>query len=118
MNLHLFPTRKIILGLCALLLPATLALAPAVSLAAERPTQPAADVYDLSWWTADGGGQTFPGQAARTGSIGGNYSLGGTAGQPDAGLLAGPGYHLSGGFWSGATVVYNIYLPVVLRSSP
>jgi len=66
--------------------------------------------YDLSWWTADGGGQTF--------STGGNYSLGGTAGQPDAGLLAGPGYHLSGGFWSGAAVVYNVYLPLVLRSYP
>ena len=32
--------------------------------------------YDLSWWTVDGGGATF--------NTGGGYSLGGTAGQPDA----------------------------------
>lgn len=64
--------------------------------------------YDLTWWTADGGGQTF--------SAGGGYSLGGTIGQPDAGLLAGSGYHLSGGFWSGAAAVYDIYLPIVVRN--
>ena len=63
--------------------------------------------YDLSWWTVDGGGYTF--------STGGDYSLGGTIGQPDAGLLAGPGYLLSGGFWSGGGR-YRVYLPVVLRS--
>ena len=64
--------------------------------------------YDLSWWTADGGGQTF--------SAGAGYSLGGAIGQPDAGQMAGSGYHLSGGFWSGATVVYNLYLPIIARS--
>jgi hypothetical protein len=65
--------------------------------------------YDLSWWTADGGGQIF--------STGGGYSLGGTAGQPDAGLLTGPGYSLAGGFWSGGVAAgsYRVYLPVVLR---
>jgi len=66
--------------------------------------------YDLSWWTADGGGQTF--------STGGGYSLGGTIGQPDAGLLSGSGYTLAGGFWSGATAIYRVYLPLVLRSFP
>ena len=64
--------------------------------------------YDLSWWTVDGGGQTF--------STGGGYSLGGTIGQPDAGLLAGTGYRLGGGFWSGAAAVYDVYLPVVMRN--
>ncbi len=64
--------------------------------------------YNLSWWTADGGGRTF--------STGAGYSLGGAIGQPDAGLLAGSGYHLSGGFWSGAAAVYNIYLPIILRA--
>jgi len=63
--------------------------------------------YDLSWWTVDGGGHTF--------SSGGDYSLGGTIGQPDAGLLAGPGYQLSGGFWTGGGL-YRVYLPLVLRS--
>jgi len=76
--------------------------------------------YDLSWWTADGGGYTFPGQVARTGSTGPGYWLGGTVGQPDAGVLTGPGYILTGGFWSGAAVtdVYQVYLPVILRTYP
>jgi len=63
--------------------------------------------YDLSWWTVDGGGYTFSG--------GGGYSLGETIGQPDAGLLTGPGYQLSGGFWTGGGP-YRVYLPVTLRS--
>jgi len=66
--------------------------------------------YDLSWWTADGGGYTF--------STGGNYSLGGIIGQPDAGLLTGPGYTLAGGFWSGAGQPNHVYLPLVTRSHP
>jgi hypothetical protein len=64
--------------------------------------------YDLSWWTADGGGQTF--------STGGGYSLGGTIGQPDAGLLAGTGYQLDSGFWSGAPALYSVYLPIIVRN--
>ena len=66
--------------------------------------------YDLSWWTADGGGQTF--------STGGGYALGGTIGQPDAGVMSGPGYTLAGGFWSGGTATYKVYLPLVFRNSP
>jgi hypothetical protein len=69
--------------------------------------------YDLSWWTTDGGGATF--------STGGGYTLGGTAGQPDAGLLSGGGYTLAGGFWRGGAVVgtvYPVYLPLVLRNAP
>lgn len=45
----------------------------------------------LDWYTIDGGGHTF--------SAGGSLSLGGTIGQPDAGVLAGGGYALFGGFW-------------------
>ncbi len=63
--------------------------------------------YDLTWSTADNGGYTF--------STGGGYSLGGTIGQPDASVLSGGGYTLSGGFWSGASVQYVVYLPVVLK---
>jgi len=66
--------------------------------------------YDLSWSTVDGGGGTF--------STGGGYSLGGTAGQPDAGALSGGGYALAGGFWPGGAVAapeYVIYLPLVVR---
>lgn len=64
--------------------------------------------YDLSWWTVDGGGYTW--------STGGGYSLAGTIGQPDAGVLQGSGYTLAGGFWGGVGVQYRLYLPLVLRS--
>jgi len=67
--------------------------------------------YDLSWWTVDGGGGT---------ASGGPYTLTGTVGQPDAGILTGGDYTLGGGFWgAGAVVVeYKVYLPVVLRQYP
>ncbi len=73
--------------------------------AAQQPEQ----TYTLDWWTVDGGGATF--------STGGGYSLGGTAGQPDAGVLQGGGYTLGGGFWRGGVLaaVYYIYLPVIVR---
>ena len=68
--------------------------------------------YDLTWWTVDGGGYTF--------STGGNYTLGGTIGQPDAGpVLAGDRYALAGGFWGGgAAAQYRLHLPLVLRQNP
>jgi len=51
--------------------------------------------YNLTWNTIDSGGQMF--------SIGNGYELGGTIGQPDAGLLTGAGgYALKGGFWLAA----------------
>ena len=70
----------------------------------------AADGFDLSWWTVDGGGGT---------SSGGGYTLNGTLGQPDAGTLAsGGGYTLAGGFWHGGvvtTLMMKIYIPLVIR---
>jgi hypothetical protein len=48
--------------------------------------------YDLTWWTADGGGGN---------SAGNGYSLNGTIGQPDAGTLSSGNYRLEGGFWGG-----------------
>lgn len=65
--------------------------------------------YDLTWSTVDGGGATF--------STGENYTLGGAIGQPDAGVLTGGDYALTGGFWGGAAAEYLIYLPLVLRNS-
>jgi hypothetical protein len=65
--------------------------------------------YDLSWWTVDGGGIW---------STGSGYQLGGTVGQPDAGLMAGASYTLGGGFWRGgetAVAPHKLYLPLVLR---
>jgi hypothetical protein len=68
--------------------------------------------YTLDWWTVDGGGHTF--------SEGGGYALGGTIGQPDAGVMAGDPYTLQGGFWPGgaAAVEYTVYLylPLTLRN--
>jgi hypothetical protein len=65
--------------------------------------------YDLPWWTVDSGGGT-------SGSANGSYTLRGTIGQPDAGVLSGDDYTLTGGFWGGAAPAYRIYMPVVLRS--
>ena len=69
--------------------------------------------YDLSWSTADGGGGSF--------STGDSYSLDGTAGQPDAGLMTGGGvYSLAGGFWGGGAVTEPgeklLHLPLAMRS--
>ena len=105
-------SRKILLGLLALLLTTALAVAPAISSpASARLSDPDPGTYDLSWWTADGGGATF--------SNAGSYSLGGTIGQPDAGTSSGGNYTLAGGFWPGAEgvvpITYHIYLPLVIR---
>lgn len=56
--------------------------------------------YDLSWSTVDAGGATFV--------IGSDYTLGGTAGQPDAWTLAGGDFVLEGGFWFGGAAVTGI----------
>ena len=45
----------------------------------------------IEWTSIDGGGGT---------SSGGNYSVRGTIGQPDAGAMSGGTYTLEGGFWS------------------
>ena len=64
--------------------------------------------FDLSWFTVDGGGGS---------SGGGPYTLSGTIGQPDAGVLSDGDYTLAGGFWGGGGAVqYCIYLPLVLRN--
>ena len=62
----------ILLGLLFLLLTVPLARPPAVS---------AADTYELSWWSIDGGGMMN--------ASAGEYSLSGTIGQPDAGVFSG-----------------------------
>jgi len=48
--------------------------------------------YAVSRYTVDGGGGV---------SIGGNYIVRGTLGQPDAAVSAGGSYELLGGFWPG-----------------
>lgn len=54
----------------------------------------------ISRYTIDGGGGTR--------STGGTFGLGGTIGQPDAGLLTGATFTLSGGFWSGGDAVTGV----------
>jgi hypothetical protein len=46
--------------------------------------------YSIDWFTIDGGGGT---------STGGVFSVSGTIGQPDAGVMSGGTYSLVGGFW-------------------
>jgi hypothetical protein len=58
-----------------------------------------AQSYSIDWWTIDGGGGT---------SAGGAFTLSGTIGQPDAGVMSGGAYTLTGGFWA---------LPVLVQSS-
>ena len=92
---------SLLLALLLLLLLAGVALA-------QVPQQ----TYTLDWWTVDGSGGMF--------STDSGYSLGGTAGQPDPGVLSGGGYELGGGFWGGGAPTpgqrYGIYLPLVLRN--
>jgi hypothetical protein len=83
-----------------------------VTLLAARVTPAAAQSggpYDLTWNTIDGGGQMY--------SAGGAYMLGGTVGQPDAGVLEGDDYSLVGGFWGGASAVHRLYLPLLMRDA-
>jgi hypothetical protein len=81
-----------------------LSLLGILCLASSRPAQ--AQSYAIPWWTVDGGGGT---------SAGGGYTLTGTIGQPDAGVMTGGGYSLTGGFW-GLDMLHYIYLPLILRN--
>ena len=74
-------------------------------------TSALADVqtFSLPWWTVDGGGGA---------SSSASYSLSGSIGQPDAGVLTGGGYILGGGFWPGRvrqSQGKDLYLPLVSR---
>jgi len=71
----------------------TLSLLAAVATEAAQ-----AQPFGIGWYTVDGGGHTF--------STGGDFSLGGTIGQADAGPqppMTGGDFELTGGFWPGAT---------------
>ena len=63
--------------------------------------------YEIPWFTVDSGGATI--------GAGGEFTLGGTVGQPDAGALSGGEYTLLGGFWAGSGPNSYAYLPVILR---
>jgi len=67
----------------------------------------AAGGYSLDWYALAGGGITT--------SAGGNYSLGGTIGQPAAGASTGGSYNLIGGFWAVTQQLYKLFLPLIIR---
>lgn len=54
-----------------------------------------AQTYSIDWYSIDGGGGT---------SAGGGFTVTGTIGQPDAGVMTGGGFTLAGGFWGGVAV--------------
>jgi hypothetical protein len=61
--------------------------------------------YSIDWYKIAGGGGT---------SAGGQYSLSGTIGQPDAsGAMGGGGYSVTGGFWSLINVVQTAGAPLL-----
>jgi hypothetical protein len=72
----------------------------AVSIGAAGASAQSGGGYDLSWNTIDGGGATF--------STGGVFSLGATAGQPDAGNHSAAPFALSGGFWFAPDAIFSV----------
>jgi hypothetical protein len=100
--------RLLLLVIGCLLLAAGVCLAQPGGAALEVSSQS----YQVTWYTFDGGGLTF--------SAGGGRTLGGTAGQPDAGAMSGGGYTLAGGFWYRVPAGLEgnfLYLPLVMRGS-
>ena len=55
------------------------------------PPRARAQPYEVTWYTIDGGGEMY--------STGGDYQVGGTIGQCDAGTMSGGDYTVRGGFW-------------------
>jgi len=53
--------------------------------------------YEISWYTIDGGGGR---------STGGQYTITGTIGQPDAAYSSGGNYEILGGFWPGGPLCF------------
>lgn len=63
-------------------------------------------LVDIPFWSVDGGGGS---------SSGGNYTLTGDIGQPDAGTLNGGTYTIDGGFLGGASTRRSIFVPLLQR---
>jgi hypothetical protein len=63
-----------------------------------------AQSYAIDWFTIDAAGGT---------STGGVYSVTGTLGQPDTGVMSGGNYTVQGGFWPGLTVPSPTGLPTL-----
>ena len=89
---------------------ALLACATALAQGGDAPPSAPDATYSLDWATVDGGGGR---------SVGGGYTLSGTAGQPDAGpsagVMSGGPYTLVGGFWA-TPAWWDRYLPVIMKN--
>ncbi len=69
------------------------------------------DVYNLPWWSLEGGGGGGGCYQARSG-----YALCGAIGQADAGSGSGGGFQVQSGFWSGPRLSsHPLYLPLVRK---
>lgn len=70
----------------------------------------AGESFNIAWWTMDGGGGL---------SQGDTFSVNGTIGQSDAGIMVGEQYVLQSGFWIAANPSNSLlFLPVVSNSTP
>jgi hypothetical protein len=83
-----------------------LLLVLAIPAAAHPATVPLPPNYGLDWFTVKGGGGTLSSAS---------YTVSGTVGQADAGILIGPVYTLTGGFWNGILAPGWLYLPLIRR---
>jgi hypothetical protein len=92
--------KRIIISCCCLLL---------VTLILSGASNASPSVFDLPWWTVNGGGGF---------SQGGDYGLSYSIGQPDAGTLSNGSYTLEGGFGLGGespSLTERVFLPLVIR---
>jgi len=68
------------------------------------PSLGVAQSYSVDWFTIDGGGGL---------STGGVYTVSGTIGQPDAGLMSGGNFTLQGGFWGVVSLIQTPGAPLL-----
>ena len=102
--------RFVALALMALLVGPLLLIVPTL---ASKSSTPA-----IQWWTIDsGGGSSSGASAGARESATSGYSLRGSIGQPDAGMLSGSSYWLIGGYWGveTGTIKFRLCLPVVMQ---
>ncbi len=98
--------RGLILVCVALLF--LIAFNPRLSYASPSNAAPSVGIYEITWYSVDGGGAMN--------LTGGAYTLSGTIGQPDAGIQSMVTYTLNGGFWNdGVGGLVKLFLPLITR---
>ncbi len=99
---------RIVLRICiaTFVLSVVLVLSSTLLARASGMPDPLGALYDLSFWSVDGGGGS---------SAGGTYTVLGDVGQPDAGRLSGGAYTLDGGFLAGALAPRPVLVPIIRR---